>query len=267
VTAVFAGLLTKVGVYAIIRTQLQLFPDSDQTLLLVIAGFTMVVGVLGAIAQDEIKRILSFHIVSQIGYMVLGVAIGGVAAIAATIFFIVHQIPIKTSLFLVDGMVERSAGTSRLERLSGLAHESGFLALLFLLPALSLSGIPPFSGFVAKLGLVTAGFDGGERLLVIVAIVCSLLTLVSMTKIWVGAFWGPRRPSDDGPPSRVASTVLTIERPTAIHTRWPVPMVLATGTLVAVGVVLAVAAGPIYELCERAAADLVHPATAVVGGR
>ena len=157
VTAVFAGLLTKVGVYAIVRTQTQLFPGEQRTLLLWIAGLTMIVGVLGAIAQNDVKRILSFHIVSQIGYMVLGVAIGGPAAIAATIFFLVHQIPVKTSLFLVDGMIEHSAGTSRLDRLSGLAHRSGFLAVLFLLPALSLSGIPPFSGFVAKLGLVTAG--------------------------------------------------------------------------------------------------------------
>ena len=116
------------------------------------------------------------------------------AAIAATIFFLIHQIPIKTSLFLVDGMVEHSSGTSRLERLSGLAHRSGFLALLFLLPALSLSGIPPFSGFVAKLGLVTAGFDAGEGVVVAIAIACSLLTLVSMTKIWLSAFWGAPAP-------------------------------------------------------------------------
>ena len=122
--------------------------------------------------------------------MVLGIAIGGPAAIAATIFFLIHQIPVKTSLFLVDGMVEHSAGTSRLDRLSGLAHRSGFLAALFLLPALSLSGIPPFSGFVAKLGLLTAGINSREDVLVAVAIVGSLLTLVSMTKIWMSAFWG-----------------------------------------------------------------------------
>ena len=158
----FAGLLTKVGVYAIVRTQTKLFPRHRPDVAPWIAALTMVVGVLGAIAQNEIKRILSFHIVSQIGYMVFGIAIGGVAAIAATIFFLIHQIPMKTSLFLVDGMVEHSSGTSRLDRLSGLAHRSGFLALLFLLPALSLSGIPPFSGFVAKLGLVTAGFDAGR---------------------------------------------------------------------------------------------------------
>ena len=88
--------------------QTLLFPGAHRTLLLWVAGLTMIVGVLGAIAQNDIKRILSFHIVSQIGYMVLGIAIGGPAAIAATIFFLIHQIPVKTSLFLVDGMVEHA---------------------------------------------------------------------------------------------------------------------------------------------------------------
>jgi multicomponent Na+:H+ antiporter subunit D len=286
ITAVFAGLLTKVGVYAIVRTQTQLFPQSDRTVLLWIAGFTMVVGVLGAIAQNEMKRILSFHIVSQIGYMVMGVAIGGAAAIAATIFFLIHQIPVKTSLFLVDGMVEHSTGTSRLERLSGLLHQSGFLAFLFLLPALSLSGIPPFSGFVAKLGLVTAGFDHGQGVLVAIAIACSLLTLVSMTKIWVSAFWGPRgavdlrrdrgaAPPNEGDSTAAASSTQTLTKtatqtsartPAQTRTRWPAPMMLATVALVTVGLAVAFAAGPIYALCERAAADLVAPVHQVTDG-
>ncbi len=247
ISAVFAGLLTKVGVYAMIRTQTQLFPGEHRTVLLWIAGLTMIVGVLGAIAQDDIRRILSFHIVSQIGYMVLGIAIGGPAAIAATIFFLIHQIPVKTSLFLVDGMVEHSAGTSRLDRLSGLAHRSGFLAALFLLPALSLSGIPPFSGFVAKLGLLTAGIDSREDVLVAVAIVGSLLTLVSMTKIWMSAFWGD--PAAMRPASVGAAAA-------PLRTRWPLGMTAPTVALVAAGLAIALFAGPIYGLCSRAAAQL-----------
>jgi multicomponent Na+:H+ antiporter subunit D len=259
ITAVFAGLLTKIGIYAIVRTQTQLFADSHNTLLLWVAGLTMIVGVLGAIAQNDIKRILSFHIVSQIGYMLLGVAIGGPAAIAATIFFLIHQIPVKTSLFLVEGMVEQATGTSRLDRLSGLMHRSGLLALLFLLPALSLSGIPPFSGFVAKLSLVTAGLDSGQGVLVAVAIVGSLLTLVSMTKIWISAFWG------DASAMTPASVGAAGADPAA---RWPVSMIVSTVALVGVGLAIAVAAGPLYALCERAAADLVRPGgyTSIVFG-
>ncbi len=119
VSAVFAGLLTKVGVYAIVRTQTLLFPDTNRELLLIIAGLTMVIGVLGAIAQSDMKRILSFHIISQIGYMIMGVALGGVAAITATIFYMLHHIPVKTSLFLVEGIVERETGSSTLGSVSG----------------------------------------------------------------------------------------------------------------------------------------------------
>jgi multicomponent Na+:H+ antiporter subunit D len=257
ITAVFAGLLTKVGVYAIVRTQTQLFPGEHRTLLLWIAGLTMIVGVLGAIAQNDVKRILSFHIVSQIGYMVLGIAIGGPAALAATVFFLIHQIPVKTSLFLVDGLVDHTVGTSRLDKLSGLAHRSGWLAVLFLLPALSLSGIPPFSGFVAKLGLLTAGVDAGQGVLVAVAIVGSLLTLVSMTKIWLSAYWGD-------PQAMQSASVGAAAAP--LRFRWPLTMSLPTVGLVLFGLALALFAGPVYGLCERAAAEMVAGYTTVVLG-
>ncbi len=269
VTAVFAGLLTKVGVYAILRTQVQLFPGSSGTLLLSVAAITMVVGVLGAIAQNEIKRILSFHIVSQIGYMIFGIAIGGVAGIAATIFFLIYQIPVKTSLFLVDGMVEHATGTSRLDRLSGLARRSGFLALLFLLPALSLSGIPPLAGFVAKFGLVTAGLDAGHGVVVAIALVCSLLTLVSMSKIWVSAFWGrPSAASEEEASPAVDRTTGSVAVAVRAETRlrWPALMVVGTVGLVAVGLAVALFAGPLYALCERAATDVVMPALHSSGG-
>ena len=251
VTAVFAGLLTKVGVYAIVRTQTLLFPGGHSTLLLYVAALTMIVGVLGAIAQNDVKRILSFHIVSQIGYMVFGIAIGGPAAIAATIFFLIHQIPVKTSLFLVEGMIEHSIGTSRLDRLGGLAHRSGFLAAA--VPAARHSAcpaFPPFSGFVAQArsGHCRPRRRPGRRSAA-VAIVGSLLTLVSMTKIWLAAFWGEPAGAD----RRQPSVPLPARRPLAGRA----PMTVATVALVAVGLAVAVAAGPLYALCERAAADLV----------
>jgi multicomponent Na+:H+ antiporter subunit D len=112
VTAVFAGLLTKVGVYALMRTETLLFPGGQNTLLIVVAGLTMIIGLLGAISHTHMKRILSFHIVSQIGYMVMGIGIATELAIAATIFYLIHQIPVKASLFLVEGIVEHETGSS-----------------------------------------------------------------------------------------------------------------------------------------------------------
>lgn len=113
VTAVFAGLLTKVGVYALIRTETQLFNVSSiNTLLMIVALATMVIGILGAVAQAELKRILSFTLVSHVGYMVFGLAIATPAAIGATVYYIVHHIIVQTTLFLAVGLVERRAGGS-----------------------------------------------------------------------------------------------------------------------------------------------------------
>ncbi|QYG91196.1 Na+/H+ antiporter subunit D [Iamia sp. SCSIO 61187] len=249
VSAVFAGLLTKVGVYALIRTQTLLFPDQHRLLLVVVAALTMLIGVLGAIAQGDVKRILSFHIVSQIGYMVMGLAVGGVAGVAATVFYLIHHIPTKTSLFLVEGIIEDSEGTGTLDRLSGLARRSGPLALLFAVPALSLAGLPPFSGFVGKLGLITAAVDRGQWVLVGVALLVSLLTLVSMAKIWLGAFWG--RVDGATPPDRDPTTGGILRtRPT---------MGSATALLVGVSLAVAIAAGPLFALCQRTAEDLTTP--------
>ncbi|MGH2547686.1 MAG: proton-conducting transporter membrane subunit, partial [Actinomycetota bacterium] len=246
--AIFAGLLTKVGVYAIIRTQTLLFPsDGPSTLLLVIAGATMLVGVLGAIAQDDVKRILSFHIVSQIGYMILGLGLFSVAGIAGAIFYVVHHIAVKTNLFLVGGLVEDATGTGALRRLGGLLHRAPVVAALFLLPALSLAGLPPLSGFVAKLALVQAGLELDRYVVVGVSLLVSLLTLFSMTKIWAGVFWGApehEAPLGAGAHGRIVSPRL---------------MVAPTAALVVLSLAIAAGAGPVYDLSRRAAEELADP--------
>jgi len=246
ITAIFAGLLTKVGVYAIIRTQLLLFPPDSRpaTLLLVLAAATMVIGVLGAIAQDDIRRILSFTIVSQIGYMIMGLAFFTVAGVAAVVFSIVHHIVVKTSLFLVGGLVEHTSGSNRLTRIGGLVRTAPLLAAMFLLCALGLAGIPPFSGFVSKLGLIEAGIVDHQYAVIGVALAVSLLTLFSMMRIWMGAFWSPREA--DAPPP-----------PEPANAKSPILMLAPTAFLVACSLGIAIAAGPIYSLSERTAHDLM----------
>ena len=202
VTAIFAGLLTKVGVYAIIRTQTLLFdaPDWMGTVLIVVAVLTMVVGVLGAIAQDDMKRILAFHIISQIGYMIFGLGLFTVAGLAGAVFYIVHHIIVKTALFLVAGLVAHQSGSSRLSEVGGLVRTAPVLALLFAVPALSLAGLPPFSGFLAKFALVDAGLSAEAWVAVIASLAVGLLTLYSMTKIWAGVFWGEAEEEPSSPP-------------------------------------------------------------------
>ena len=160
VTAVFAGLLTKVGVYAIVRTQTLLFPLDARpvTLILVAAGLTMVVGVLGAIAQSDVKRILSFNIVSHIGFMVMGLGLFTVTGLAAAVFYTVHHIVAKTSMFLTGGLIEHVGGSGRLSRLGGMVRTAPVVAVLFLVPALSPRRHPAAVGLHRQ-----AGAGGGRR--------------------------------------------------------------------------------------------------------
>ncbi|WP_028709509.1 Na+/H+ antiporter subunit D [Propionicicella superfundia] len=251
VTAVFAGLLTKVGVYAIIRTQTLLFPTRPLTdLLLVFALVTMIVGILGAIAQVGIKRMLSFTLVSHIGYMLFGVALATPAGLSGAVFYAAHHITVQATLFLVTGLIARRGGSSSLDRLGGLARLSPALGVMFFIPAMNLSGIPPLSGFIGKLGLLTAGIEVGTPLawvLVAGSLVTSLLTLYAMAKVWGRAFWGPPQihtpaePDDEG------------EGGSAM----PPAMIVGTTLLLAVGIAMTIAAGPLYDFCGRAAASLL----------
>lgn len=258
VTAIFAGLLTKVGMYAIIRTQTLLFAPSVRpaTLILVIAGLTMAVGVVGAIAQQDIKRILSFHIIGQIGYMVMGLGLFTVAGLAATVFSFAHHIVVMTTLFLAGGLIEHVGRSSRLARLGHLVRTAPVVAVAFALPALSLAGIPPFSGFVAKFALFDATARQRQWAVLATAIAVSFLTVFSIFKVWVGAFWG--EPTEDLQGRSLEEGVLsTAETEAVARRRAPWLMVLPTAVLGVAGLVIGLAAAPLYRLSERAAVDLL----------
>ncbi len=257
VSAIFGGLLTKVGVYALIRVFTLLFlnnVDYTHTLILWAGGITMVTGVLGAVAQYEFRRLLSFHIVSQIGYMIMGLGFFTPLALGGTVFFIVHNIFVKTNLFLVSGVSHRLHGTYDLKQLGGLCRTHPWIGMLFLLSALSLAGVPPLSGFFGKLVLIKAGLGIGQFMLVAAALGVSLLTLFSMTKIWAEAFW---KPLPQGTPAHGPGTGMAL-------------MLGPIVTLAVLAVVLGVAAGPFLDLALRAGEQLMNPAQyihAVLGVR
>jgi multicomponent Na+:H+ antiporter subunit D len=262
ITAVFSGLLTKVGAYALIRLFTLIFVQDvsyTHSLILLLAGLTMVTGVLGAVAQYEFRRLLSFHIVSQIGYLLMGLGLYSPLALAGAVFFTFHVSVAKTALFLVSGVAERLTGTFDLKKLGGLYRSQPGLAMLFLLAALSLAGLPPLSGFVAKLSLVQAGLALGQYSIVAVALGVSVLTLFSMMKIWTEAFWKPPPlplPDVDhgSPVARLGGLDV-----------WLLPI----GFLVAVTVALGLGAGPLFALAMRAGEELMDPTgyiQAVLGG-
>ncbi|ORA52450.1 Na+/H+ antiporter subunit D [Mycolicibacterium chubuense] len=281
VTAVFAGLLTKVGVYAIIRAHSLLFPGGTMDNVLLVAGLaTMLMGILGAIAQSDIKRLLSFTLVSHIGYMVFGIALSTQLGMSGAIYYVAHHILVQTTLFLVVGLIERQAGASTLERLGGLAAASPVLAFVFVVPALNLGGIPPFSGFIGKVALLEAGSESGSVLawmLVAGSVITSLLTLYVIARVWTKAFWRARKDAPEGHLSGGAPTVLLEDPEDSVDIefvdrddvgRMPIGMLVPTGALIAVGLALTVAAGPIFAYSDRAAAEVLDRGqyiTAVLG--
>lgn len=263
ITAVFAGLLTKVGVYAMIRIQTLLFPGTRiAVLLLIAAALTMLIGILGAVAQTDIKRLLSFTLVSHIGFMVFGVGLATRAGFSGAIFYIAHHITVQTTLFLVTGLVERRGGSTSIERLGGLARASPFLAVLFFVPAMNLAGIPPMSGFLGKLGLLRAGAEVGTPLaylVVGVSVLTSLLTLYAVCWVWNRAFWGdrsklPRRGQLIDTRHGLSGTAITAHA-------YPGSMAGTTVALVAFATAFTLVAGPLVGYTDRAAAELLDRAS------
>ncbi len=190
--ALFAGSLTKVGIYVLIRVFVVILPaplGHLNNILLVLSTFTMILGVLGAVSCTTIRGILSYHIISQIGYMILGLSLYTPLAIASVLLFIIHNIWVKVSLFLIGGVAEQASETDDLKKMGNLSLAMPWLAASFLIQAFSLAGLPPLSGFWGKYLLVLETIRMENYFTAAVALLTSWLTLFSMVKIWVGAFW------------------------------------------------------------------------------
>lgn len=249
VSAVFSALLTKVGVYALIRVFTLIFTHDvgfTHTTMLIVAALTMVTGVLGAAAQTEIRRILSFHIISQIGYMILGLALFTPLGLIGAVFYLVHHIIVKANLFLVSGVANRLGGSFDLNSLGGLYAERGWLAILFLIPAFSLAGFPPLSGFWAKLLLIQASIEVEAYWVAAVALVVGLLTIYSMTKIWNQAFWRPR-------PEGRAAPAAAISRGDLLLLSLPIAAMALLTLIIGIWV------QPFLTVAGEAAAELLDP--------
>ena len=263
VTAVFAGLLTKVGVYSIIRMRSAVFTDGAlDGLLMWVALATMIVGILGAMAQTDIKRLLSFTLVSHIGYMIFGVALGTAQGLSGAIFYAVHHILVQTALFLVVGLIERQSGTSSLRRLGSLLYTAPIIAILYFIPAMNLGGIPPFSGFMGKIMLLQAGANDGTWLswvLIGGAVITSLLTLYVMVLVWSKGFLRDRADAPEGhvalarpaPLADVTDEVAYSERVDV--GRLPFGMFGSTALLVLASTIITFVAGPVSGVTSRSA--------------
>ena len=194
VTALFSGLHTKVAIYIIYRIYSVVFEGEATWLIvaLVITSLSMVIGVMGAMGESTMRAVLVFHMVSQIGYILIGVGLFTQLGLTAGIFYLLHHMIVKASLFLSTGAIEQTYGTGRLDHLGGLRTREPLITVAFVIAALSLAGLPPFSGFVAKFSLILASIEAGAFAVGLIALVVSLFTLLSMLKIWASVFNGKR---------------------------------------------------------------------------
>ncbi|MFJ9173599.1 Na+/H+ antiporter subunit D [Streptomyces sp. NPDC102360] len=275
VTAVFAGLLTKVGVYSMIRADTLFFPGNRLSgVLMAVAFASMIIGILGAVAQTDLKRLLSFTLVSHIGFMLYGLALGTKGGIGGAIVYTAHHITVQTTLFLAAGLLEKRYGTTELTRLGGTMRSAPLLAALWFVPAMNLAGIPPLSGFLGKLGLMRAGAAAGgvwSYTLLAAAAVTSLLTLYVMAKVWNLVFWraAPAQPpseddvleesddSDSTPEESGGDTAVATAVCVRTTMRVPRAMTAATAAAVVLGLSYTLLATPLTGLADRSAAELL----------
>jgi multicomponent Na+:H+ antiporter subunit D len=253
VSALFSGLLTKVGLYSIFRLFSLVFPQQDGKafpFLVLVAILSMWVGVLGAVSRGSVRRILSVHIISQVGYVLLGFALFSDLAVAAAIFFMLHTLIAKTGLFFAAGVIEDLNGSGELKDAGGLARQAPWLAFFFFVLALALAGLPPLSGFFAKFVLARAAMETHSFGSLAAVVLVSVLTLFSMLKIWNEVFWKPR------PAGLLSSSSLAAESIFG-------PRLVVVAAFAALVTAMGLGARPLFGLCQEAARGLTDPSAYV----
>jgi multicomponent Na+:H+ antiporter subunit D len=268
IAGLFGGLLTKVGVYSVARIFPLVFaqappidgePTQTRIVVLAILGFsaafTMFLAVLGAVSQHEIRRILSVHVISQVGYMVFGIAVMSGYALAGCVFYMIQHMVVKSSLFLCCGVIEKHTGTDDLDNLGGVLRRDAWLGVLFFIAAMSLVGLPPLSGFFGKLVIIESGWTAEHWYLAVLGLATGALTLLSMAKIWSYGFWNP----PDAPTAMSPATVKASSKSAYAG------IVL----LVSAALFLGFGAEPVYKVAFNAGDQLENPKPyiqAVLGG-
>lgn len=205
VSALFGALLTKVGIYAILRVYTLIFiyeGDMTRNFFLVIAGLSLIFGVIGALSTNNIKLIVAYNVIPSIGFILLGLAVFNESGLSGSVYYLIHDMLIKAALFLIVGVIVYIADTSDLRKMGGLIHYYPGLGWSVFVAAFVLAGIPPFSGFIGKLLLLKGALENGELIIVIIALLTSLLILYSIMKIFIQGFWGEKPDIEEPKPTK-----------------------------------------------------------------
>ncbi|MBP0438873.1 Na+/H+ antiporter subunit D [Tianweitania sediminis] len=206
-SAYFGGVLTKVGVYALFRVLVMMFPVQLlelQTVVAWVAGSTMMLGALGALAQNDLRRMVGFQVILGVGVMMAGLAIGSAPGLAGGIFYALHSMVAISAAYLLVGVIERRSGSASLNALGGLWKDVPLLGAIAFVLVLSLGGLPPGSGLWPKVMLVQAALEAGRGWLTAAVLVSSLLSVIALGRFFLLTFWRPSstesRSKHDGTP-------------------------------------------------------------------
>lgn len=193
VQALFAGLLTKVGIYALIRTFTLMFPlnpDVTHTLIGIMAGITIIAGCMGALSGKDVYTIATYNVVIGVGFILIGLAVGTEAAMSGAIFYLIHDMVAKALLFLLIGTMVYLTGEKVVKRMSGLIQNYPLFGWIFFITLLTLTGVPPLSGFVGKILIGQGAIEAGAYILLALGFASSIIVLYSLLRIFLASFFG-----------------------------------------------------------------------------
>jgi len=196
ISAMLSGVLIKsLGIYALCRILFNVIGinPSLSSMLMFLGALSMVVGVFLAVGQWDFKRLLAYHSISQVGYIIFAIGLGTPLGIAAGLFHLFNHSIFKSLLFLNSGAVEYATGTRDLKKMGGLAKNMPVTSTTTMIASMSIAGIPPFNGFWSKLFIIFAAVEAGRIGYALCAIIVSVLTLASFTKVMKYAFFGNSR--------------------------------------------------------------------------
>ncbi|WP_196259281.1 Na+/H+ antiporter subunit D [Pelagibacterium limicola] len=254
VSALFGGLLTKVGAYAAIRVLMVVLPEGRLMLEPVIAAValaTMLLGPLGALAQTNIRRAIGFLVIGGIGALFAGLALGTQHGIGGAVLYATHSILTLTAFYLAAGVVEKMSGTQDIRLMGGIYAANAPLSIVFVVLVFAVAGLPPFLGFWPKLLLVEGGVRAGQWFLVAGLLLNSLLTLMAASRIWAHVFW---RNGPEGERSEQPNTMLRAL--TGAEKRYALG---STVVLVALIVVLGLFPNWLFTASGMAGFDMLDP--------
>lgn len=193
IAALFGALLTKVGVYALFRTFTLLFYHDQQithTIIGIMAAITLIGGSIGAIAYTNIRQIVSYNVVIAVGFILVGLAVMNTTAIEGAIYYLIHDMIVKALLFLLAGTMIYVTKSERLDEISGLIRNYPLLGWMFFMTVLSLTGIPPLSGFIGKVLLGIGVIETKSYILLGLSFLSGFVILYSLLRIFMSCFWG-----------------------------------------------------------------------------